>query len=195
MTSPSLPPLPLPDCRRRPGQQPGITRNRRWGRPRQEEAEETRNLPQSGHKHNEGVALPAPYGERITHSEQHQPHTNEEECYHWVKFQSSLSETETCNFQTVFVKSWLIDSFEPLEGSDEFQGESHKESHVISIRINYVHTYKEYDSGSNVSFCVFSLSTMIQSITYILRKKVKYIVNKKYINRCSIYNLVYSTVQ
>lgn len=42
-------------------QQPGITGYGRRGWPRQEAAEETRHLPQSGHKYNESMALSAPY--------------------------------------------------------------------------------------------------------------------------------------
>lgn len=61
------------DCRWRPWQQLGITRHRRWGWPRQEETEETRHLPQSGDKHNESVAIPAPYSKR-TEPHSDKPH-------------------------------------------------------------------------------------------------------------------------
>lgn len=53
------------DRRRRPRQQSGITRHGRRGWSGQEEAEETRHLPQSGHKYNESMALPAPYGKAV----------------------------------------------------------------------------------------------------------------------------------
>lgn len=53
-------------CRGRSGRRNGLPQYRRGGRvwQRQEEQQEERDLPQSGHKHHESVALPASGGER-----------------------------------------------------------------------------------------------------------------------------------
>lgn len=54
--------------RRRPGRGHDLPEHRRGRRvrPREEEQQEERDLPQSGHKHPESVAVPASVGERAS---------------------------------------------------------------------------------------------------------------------------------